>query len=326
MNELTPERERAIRHVLQHCGSVRTGESVLILCNPETRDLAEAFRKSAESCTDSGRLVEMPFSASHGQEPSGEAREAMLGAALTISLCVYSLAHSAARVEAARNGGRFLSLPLYSWKLLDDPALVIDYRARRPDVDRVVGALTAGARARVTGPAGTDVELRLEHRQGNAAPGYVERAGDMGSPPDVEANIAPIEDGTRGVIVADGSITTPEIGLLESPLRLEVEGGRVRRVSGARADYAETLERLLGGADSARRVVGELGVGLNPVARLTGCMLTDEGCMGCIHFGLGSNATIGGCNNAGYHLDVIVRSARLEVDGRTVLNGGRVMV
>ena len=245
---------------------------------------------------------------------------------LTISLCIYSLAHSRARLEAAARGGRFLSLPMYSWDLLEDEAICVDYRALRGTVISVSKKISNARRIQVTTENGTDVILSALGRVGNACPGYVAKAGDLGSPPDVEANVAPLERETEGLIIVDGSITTPQLGLLSQPLRLNIKAGRVTQIDGGRSRDAAALDALLGDAESKRRVVGELGIGLNPNARLTGIMLTDEGCRGCVHFGLGSNSTIGGQNDAGYHLDVVIRAATVDVDGSRILDKGEVLI
>ena len=59
--------------------------------------------------------------------------------------------------------------------------------------------------------------------------------------------------------------------------------------------------------DERAYYLAECGIGLNPKARLTGNMLTDEGSKGCIHFGFGANNTVGGINNVAFHLDFILK-------------------
>jgi leucyl aminopeptidase (aminopeptidase T) len=51
-------------------------------------------------------------------------------------------------------------------------------------------------------------------------------------------------------------------------------------------------------------------------------MLTDEGALGCVHFGLGSNYTVGGLNKVDFHLDFVFRDASLSVDGKQLINLG----
>ena len=55
------------------------------------------------------------------------------------------------------------------------------------------------------------------------------------------------------------------------------------------------------------RVLAELGIGFNKKAKLTGMMLTDEGSAGNIHFGFGSNYTVGGKNKVSFHIDIVVK-------------------
>jgi leucyl aminopeptidase (aminopeptidase T) len=322
---VTRNARHAIRHLLSHCGSLVAGERLLILCDRSTRDLADAFRSEAESSTDVVTLLELPLASHHGAEPPPAAAEAMIRSDLIVCLCRFSLAHSRARAESAARGARFLSLPLFSWDLLESRAVAFDFRSRAPVVRGLADAFTRGASARVTTEAGTDLRMDLRGRRGNSCPGFVEAPGDLGSPPDVEANVSPVEEGSEGVAVIDGSITCPEIGLLRGEVVLTVEGGRIRSVESRHPDYVAVLERMLEASESPRRVLAECGVGLNPAAELTGTMLTDEGADGCMHLGFGSNATVGGRNEAGFHLDFVFRGASLVVDGREVLRRGAVV-
>ena len=52
-------------------------------------------------------------------------------------------------------------------------------------------------------------------------------------------------------------------------------------------------------------------------------MLTDEGVLGCVHFGFGSNHTVGGKINVPFHLDFVFRDVSLDVDNVTLLSNGK---
>jgi leucyl aminopeptidase (aminopeptidase T) len=311
-----------IRHLLTNCGSLAAHDRILVLCDPVTRDLAEAFRAEAATIAAEARLIEISGLTRHGEEPPSAAAAAMRDATLVMSLCRFSLAHSRARIEAGKAGARFLSMPDYDWALLQDPCLRVDFRAQAPVVRRMADAFTAGSIIRVTTAAGTDVTLSADGRIGNYCPGFVERPGDLGSPPDIEANVSPVETSAEGHVVIDGSITCGEFGLLDTPMILDVAGGKVVRIANARAENAAVMERIFGPVGSKRRVLAECGVGLNPMARLTGAMLTDEGALGCIHFGFGANHTVGGRNEVDFHLDFVMRAPSLAIDGRTLMRDG----
>jgi leucyl aminopeptidase (aminopeptidase T) len=319
---LTSNQYKAIENIIFNCGGLKIDDSVLILCDASTRKIADEFLKCAISVNPKVKLMEIPDLPNHGAEPVSYAKEAMCRASLIFSLCRYSLAHSRARVDSSLAGARFLSLPLYDWFLLEDECLRIDYSAEAGRVRKFADAFTAGQKVHVTSVAGTNIRLEITGRIGNYCPGLVKDPGDLGSPPDIEANVSPIENSAEGVVIVDGSITMPGFGLLLTPVELEVRSGKVVEFRSDNSDYVKRLNQLFGEANSLRRVVAECGVGLNPAAKLTGSMLTDEGALGCVHFGLGSNYTVGGLNKVDFHLDFVFRDASLSVDGKQLINLG----
>jgi leucyl aminopeptidase (aminopeptidase T) len=313
-------------HLLHHCGSLRPGETVVIVHDEATRRIGELLAGDAARTTEDIRRFEIPHLQQHGQEPPGDVAEAMRKAQLVVGLTSLSMAHTRARQRASEAGARYLSLADYSIELLEHPAVRVDFRSRFPVARAVADRFTEGRIARVSTSLGTDVRLEIAGRTGNCCPGFVEEPGDLGSPPDIESNVSPLEAGSEGVVVVDGSVPYPGIGLLESPVVLFVEGGRIGRFDGDRA-VVEKLESLFREIGSSKAyVLAECGVGLNPEAALTGHMLTDEGTNGTMHFGFGSNATVGGQNDVSFHLDFVFRNATLEIDGCPILEGGEVMV
>jgi len=48
-------------------------------------------------------------------------------------------------------------------------------------------------------------------------------------------------------------------------------------------------------------------------------MLTDEGSLGSIHLGFGSNYTVGGKNKVNFHLDFIVKRPDVVIDNKLYL-------
>jgi len=75
-----------------------------------------------------------------------------------------------------------------------------------------------------------------------------------------------------------------------------------------------------------KKVLAEFGIGLNPEARLCGSMLEDEGCLGTIHFGFGSNSTIGGKNKVNFHLDLVVKEPTIIVDDQKIMENGNLLI
>lgn len=263
----------------------------------------------------------------HGQEPPAHAAEQMRAAALCLGITAKSMIHTAARKTASLGGTRYLSLPDYSLDLLADGSLRADWPARGAIGQRVADAYTAGSEITVTSAAGTRITMRIDGRIGNSAPGYVAAPGATSSPPTIETYVSPLETSAVGLVVVDGSIPFPTLGLIREPIRLHVEGGRIVDITGNDAETVAELRRVFGGPGSDKAyVLAECAVGLNDRARLMGIMLTDEGTAGTMHFGFGSNATIGGQNEVPFHLDTVLRAPSMTIDGRLIVERGAVMI
>ena len=312
----------AVDHIICHCGSLSKEEKLLIICDPTTRTLSEQFLVRGRKITKAVQLIEIPLAKTHGEPPPAHVSQAMLESNLILSLCSFSLAHSQARIDAGNLGVRFLSLPQYTEKFLLDPSIMFNFKSQAPTVRKISDAFTLGREVLVTAEGGTDVTLRIDGREGNFCPGFVDDYNKLGSPPDIESNVSPLEDHSEGVIVVDGSITCPEIGLVTNPVTLFLENGSIKKFESENSRYLSILEKIFDDSNPKRRVLAECGVGLNPMATLTGSMLSDEGALGCIHFGFGSNSTVGGINEVDFHLDFVVRRASLRIDEADIIREG----
>lgn len=155
--------------------------------------------------------------------------------------------------------------------------------------------------------------------------------------------------GTEGTIVFDGSMTFSDgDSILETPIVCKVERGFVKEITGG-AEAARLLKTiteaearsLVMEAEGAlpegqglvycrnARNIGELGIGLNPAARITGNMLEDEKAFNTCHFAIGENYD----NDAPslIHLDGVVRNPTITLvydDGSTrlILDKGSLVV
>ena len=141
--------------------------------------------------------------------------------------------------------------------------------------------------------------------------------GELGPIPDIEVNVVPVTGSAEGTIIADASVPYLGIGILEEPIECVVREGYIVEMTGG--DQAAFLrEHLESFSDRHCFNVAELGVGLNPNARLTGEMLEDEGVMGTIHIGIGTSHTLGGEIVAPTHYDLIMWEPTITVDDQVL--------
>ncbi len=323
-DNLADEAVRGARWLVGHCAAVSASERVLVIASTDTREIG---RIVANECRDAGaETVETLISELkiHGCEPPSPVAASMLESDVIFCLSRMSLAHSEARRAATARGGRFLSLPDYSIEQLASESLIVDFGALSAEASSLGDRLEAAEWVHITSALGTDLKFRVSGRTANRCPGVVRTAGTLGSPPDAETNIAPIEGSAEGIAVIDGSVPCRQLGLLKEPIALHFEAGSVLRVSGA-TEAAAIAEGMFNNAGPKSRILGEFGIGLNPKAELCGSMLQDEGCRGTIHLGIGSNITIGGRNAVPFHVDFVMRAPTVRLDRRVLIDDGRIV-
>ncbi|MBO5136940.1 MAG: peptidase M17 [Spirochaetaceae bacterium] len=242
------------------------------------------------------------------------------------------------------------------------PGITLDMFARTVDIDyqllgdrcRKLCELYKDVQTvRVTSPLGTDVVVPVAGRRAFEDNGFFCVAGSGGNIPAGEVFISPLvgdgkEKGCKGTIVFDGSITVNEGDfLLENPVTIDVKGGFVQSVKGG-IEATKLLDTITTAEKSAlqmenegklpsgqgivysrnARNIGELGIGLNPSATITGNMLEDEKAFRTCHFAIGANYD--GDAPALIHLDCVVKNPTIEFtysDGSTriVLRAGELV-
>jgi leucyl aminopeptidase (aminopeptidase T) len=201
----------------------------------------------------------------------------------------------------------------------------IDYAELGRRCAAVNRILSSAESVRVTAPGGTDIGIGLGGRAAKADDGDFSRPGAGGNLPAGESFISPENGTARGLIVFDGSISLHNRDIIiGDPIRCEVSGGFITGISGGKdaealletvtmaerdaLEFEKTGKLPKGqGAVYAKnaRNIGELGIGLNPRARITGGMLEDEKAFHTCHFAIGHNYDSDA--PALIHLDGLVR-------------------
>lgn len=304
------------KSLVDSCIDEKSVKNICIIFDPETKSVAEYFIEVFRLKNFNYNPLEIPSLSIHGQEPPWTAAELMLSSDHILGLTQYSMAHTLARKRATENGARYLSLPDYSLELLKRPSMQFDFRKIRSKCEELKAKIDVSTEIEVTTPLGTSLKFNTGGRRANSCPGSVLNPGELGSPPDSEVNIAPLEESSDGIIYVDGSIPCKEIGKLDSPVKLLIEGGFIKKIEGD-PKYTLPLEKFFFKTKLKNtNLLAEFGIGLNRLASLCGIMLEDEGCANTIHFGFGSNSTIGGLNSTPFHLDFVICEPSVYLDGQ----------
>jgi len=187
--------------------------------------------------------------------------------------------------------------------------VAIDYSELRGRCRKIKDVLDKAVQVRVTNAKGTDIVVGAQGRTAFSDDGDFALPGSGGNLPAGEVFFSPELGTATGTIAFDGSISCVSGDLIiKQPVIATVKDGFVVNVSGG--SEADKVRRSLeAGAENARRMaeegklsrekaslyarnawnLGELGIVLNPRARVTGNMLEDEKAFRTCHFALGSN-------------------------------------
>jgi leucyl aminopeptidase (aminopeptidase T) len=313
------ELQRAAETTVERLG-VAAGEAFVVAYNDELAPIAEAVAEAGRRAGAETSALSFPPLTRNGEEPPAEVAAALLAADAAALVTSFSLSHTLARLEATRRGARIASMPAITVDMFAR-TVPIDY-SRLESAGRALAAVLSRAdRCRIVAPGGTDVELDLSGRTGRSDDGELRDSGAFGNLPAGEGYIAPVETGGGGTIVFDGSLAS--WGLLEEPVRIQLAHGRAVSATGGEA-AVWLLDTLDAGGENGR-AIAELGIGTNPAATITGRILEDEKVAGTIHLAFGTNTGIGGQNQASVHIDGLVHSPTVDLDGRTIMREGRLV-
>lgn len=310
--------------ILEACIGAKEGEKILIVTEPEKLLISESIATIAYQMKAEPIISIIVPRENDGQEPPQPIAEAMKSSDAFICVVGKSITHTHAVKNAIANGSRGIVMTQFSEDMMIHGGMQADFKQLKPICMSMAKALENGKEIRLTTPYGTDLSFSAEGRRGNALYCMVEK-GEFSTAPTVEANVSPIEGTANGKIVADASVPYIGIGLLDEPIYLDVNNGRITSISGGWQGkiLREDLEFK---NDENVYNIAELGVGLNPSCRFIGLMLEDEGVYGSVHIGIGTNITLGGNVKAACHYDLIMTQPTIVVDGRTVLKDGEVVL
>lgn len=310
----------AVRTVIRDCMGISAGEEVLVVCNPVTEEIGALMRIEAQGEGADATLAVISERDSAAAEPPDVVAAAMERADVVLAATIQSLSHTAARKRASEAGVRIGSLPGVTEEMLAR-LMNGDLEETRRLSWAVAELMNEASEARITCAHGSDLRLGLEGRIAIADGGELGTRGAFGNLPCGEGFIAPVEGTGEGTLVVDGSIAG--VGLLDTPVSLTVEGGHLTAATGS---DGEALMGLLTAHGKDGTNVAELGIGTNDEAILTGNILEDEKILGTAHVAFGASAAIGGTVQVPVHLDCVILEPTVEIDGRTILSGGELLL
>lgn len=304
--------------VLTSCLDAKAGESVLVITDDTRVEIGQALYEASKELGCEGMLLVMKERELSGEEPPRAVAAAMKAADIVVVPTAKSLTHTNAKIEAVKEGARVATMPGITAEMFSQGAMTADYTEVEKLTDKITEMLTKAETARIEKDSCV-LEISLKGRDGVPSPGVYKKPGTSGNLPSGEAYIAPLEDGSDGEMIIDGSMVG--IGKLDAPLHMTISGGKLRAVIG---EKSENLDVLLKNEENG--TLCELGIGTNEAAILNGIILEDEKVYGTVHIAFGTNTSFGGTNKAECHMDGIIVKPTLYLDDVLVIDKGEFLV
>ena len=305
------EIKNSIVKFLHENACVMEGERIMVIYNREYDLLALKIKEISEEAGFSCRISEL---GSLNLNDEQECDRIFATCDVILTNTSVSLFHNPVINKYARSGKKVVSLTGADVGTFTGAAAEADFRRIAPDALKLAERITAGKHMRITSEKGTDIEGAISGRKANAETG-INLYKNPSVFPDIEVNTSVIEAECNGKIVVDLCIT--KIGKLDSPLYLDIAGGKLISIKGERAE--EVLQWIRSFDDPNVFQVAEFGFGLNPNAEIMGNIIEDEGKLGTAHIGFGNNIFMGGQNEAKAHFDVVFDKSQIFLDGEILI-------
>lgn len=315
--------ENIAKIIINKCVQPSEEDGVLIVCDEFKKHIADFIFKA---CKEEGldvKLVVMPPIEADGQEPDPFVAGTLRDAKVVIAVTKWSISHTDALAGPRKNGAKIISMPAVTEDILKR-CIPVDYGEMTELTAGLAGLLDNAEKVKIVSGKGSDLALDLQGFKALRMDGIAKK-GELINLPDGEACIG-VKD-AWGTLVIDGSMPPDQksqwgtIGKISHPIRLTIESGSIIRIEGKRE--AGVLKKILSSFDDSVYQIAELGIGTNPQAKLTGNVTEDEKILGTVHVAFGDNTTFGGRNISPLHLDGVIVSPTLKINGKLILKGGR---
>ena len=318
---------RGAKKLVDECTQVKAGEHVLIIT--DTVIAPSISEVLAIVCKERGAepivMIMSPMKVEQN-DPAPPVTEAMQKAQVIFWICSRSNYHSLSRLKAVKAGARFFIFTQLTEELMVTGAIEANFLETKDLIDRVSEALGKAKEARVTTKAGTDLYLDFRGRPEK----IVNKNAICHQPGDssgiiLESAISPKVGSAQGIIFIDASITLFMPNLVHEPIQGIIKDGRLVEMKGG-IEATKLSQLLKEFNDPLVYYVAELGIGMNPKAKMMGVKTQDKSVYGTCHIGFGSNITWGGNIHAATHFDMVMYAPKIELDGITLLENYKFFV
>jgi leucyl aminopeptidase (aminopeptidase T) len=321
------EAVKSASKVIHQLLKVKPSEQVMIIADPETdMRMVYALAGEVENAGGEYTITIMPTrSMERSLEMTEVIKRGMEAADVVISMTRSSGASTygepRGRLREAKKI-RTMSMCMRDLENWTKGGATADYEELRRNALALIKRWQPGRRLELTTPAGTHLTAEIGNHIIGLEAGFAEKPGEHGAFSDGEVSQGPNEGTANGVVVVDGPMCY--FGMPDHPVILEIRNGRAEEIKGE-GRAAAALRDLIAKVENANNFA-EVGIGINPNSLRNGDFEEEKKALGTAHIALGKNTSYGGTTKSMVHMDMVLYSPTLKIDGRVLVKDGRLQL
>jgi len=333
------EASEAAKNALENVLDAVAGESIVIVCDDEKREIGKAFVDGAVALGLWTRFMVLKTGKQVRTEVPAHLLEVLTRQKpdIYVNLMRDLMEETPLRIriitlETRDQRARLGHCPGVALDMLTEGALALtveEHKRMQDMANRLMQALQGTLQLELRSPAGTDLKLVAKERTFYTDTKYDWQLKKWMNLPTGEVIVAPIENSLTGRLVCDMAIGG--IGPIKTPVEIIAKNGKAEKVTCKDKDVLRQVKGTLA-TDDWSNVVGEFALGINPKARFVEQFLEAEKMFGTAHVAFGHNTDMpGGKNPSKDHMDFLMSKPTVKItkdDGKTVtvLDKGRFKV
>jgi leucyl aminopeptidase (aminopeptidase T) len=313
---------QAAHKLVNEMRPIKPGQQVLISADTAA-DLrpVRATAGAVQAAGGSPTVIWYPTASAPMQPPPEPVAAAAAAADVWIDFAVAYQLYSPAYHQALKNGCIYVCLTGMDVDMMVRTIGRVNYPPMQTMATRLYQLSQAAEMVRVTSPAGTNLTMQIDKR----GDPFWEAPPAQGGFPQMlggQSGFMAYRESYQGSLVFDASVWPPaEVGRLNSPIRLEIEKGYIRKIEGG--PQATVFSRWLESFNNPYAyLMDHACYGFNPgVSRPSGRILEDERIFGCMQFGIGAPEYGSPAHTDGVLLNpsVWLDDTQIEAEGRYLL-------
>jgi leucyl aminopeptidase (aminopeptidase T) len=278
----------SILKTLEDFLALKKGDNLGVIVDKTYRNLGENLFQILNQAGYETNLLRIPELKQNGQPLSEAVYRFMLAHRAILAPTKYSITHSPQSVKAAKRGVKIVTMPGVPLVSFKQGALTANFKRVKERTEKLK-ALVDNFRRFVIVTGGLELEVVRDSRPVLGLWGKY-----PANLPDGEVFFAPMEGQSRGEFFAEF------FGEFGRNVYFKIEKGQVVSCKNVSRAFLRVLKRNPLAAN-----VAEMGIGTNDKALKINNILEAEKILGTVHIAFGTNASMGGKINAGFHNDAV---------------------